>query len=807
MRLLKAPIVIIAQCRAKICLLALCCMFLSLSSQQAFGKEPISLGQKYMLQGKFEKARSFFLQQWKKAQESGQKGHGALAMKNLGSLASKENLPREAFAYFQEAGIIFKTLGKEKELVNCRSNLATALFQLALRQDMAQDREVLFARSLELYEEALNQGKKLSFPPFKTGATLNNVAALWLKRAYFSLVEGNEKLSRRFLKRAEKHCLQGLKGLGKSSAKVRAELLLNLGSVYLRQGKRALALNTYKKAQALAEKKSFPTLHLQALINRAQTTKGLAQATKGLAQPQVAEALSLYEEAIERLGQLQGVLRSTRAGANYFEQLSFVYEQAIELNLAQGKIEEAFSLVEGAKARLFQSILQERKFRLRCKKKSLRSLAQREWQLSREIDDLHEKLVFHEQLGEEKDLDFLLLTLQQRVKEREKLLLQLKKKAPNYLAIRQAPKVKARAVQQVLLKDEALLQFWFGRNRCFLFVLTKDFLVGSKLQCTPAQVKELVSCFSEHCVKREIAGSGADYGLVQDCLYDLYRLLLAQAEPLLAGKRHYIVSSHSVLHQLPFGALILKKDKTKRPVYVFPKPSYLIDKVSLSYATSAFTLKLARQGKQRKKNSALVMANAIYPAHLSPLEAAEKEKKAVKKAFSGAVVRKRQEATEAYFKKHCHKFALIHLATHGEIWAQKPLSSPIYLTAGGGEDGRLTVGEIFDLSFPESLVMLSGCQTGLLSSFYARDGRRLPLGDDLMGLTRAFLYGGAKSVSASLWMVDDEATAQLMDRFYGNLKKAGPSQALALAQRSFAADEGYLRHPYYWAAFLLLGRP
>ena len=103
--------------------------------------------------------------------------------------------------------------------------------------------------------------------------------------------------------------------------------------------------------------------------------------------------------------------------------------------------------------------------------------------------------------------------------------------------------------------------------------------------------------------------------------------------------------------------------------------------------------------------------------------------------------------------------------------------------------------------------MLSGCQTGLLSSFYGREGGRLPLGDDLMGLTRAFLYGGAKSVSASLWMVDDEATARLMDRFYGNLENLGPAGALAMAQRSFIAEEGYLRHPYYWASFVLLGRP
>ena len=178
------------------------------------------------------------------------------------------------------------------------------------------------------------------------------------------------------------------------------------------------------------------------------------------------------------------------------------------------------------------------------------------------------------------------------------------------------------------------------------------------------------------------------------------------------------------------------------------------------------------------------------------------ESEAVKKALGRVLVFEGEEATERRFKDLCADFGYIHLATHGELWSQDPLSSPIYLTASAGEDGRLTVAEIFDLDFDGAFVMLSGCQTGLLSSF--SPGRRT-LGDDLIGLTRAFLYGGGRTIGASLWSVDDEPTAKLMGHFYRSLLSVGPARALQKAQCEFLGDEGYLAHPYYWASFLVLG--
>jgi hypothetical protein len=99
------------------------------------------------------------------------------------------------------------------------------------------------------------------------------------------------------------------------------------------------------------------------------------------------------------------------------------------------------------------------------------------------------------------------------------------------------------------------------------------------------------------------------------------------------------------------------------------------------------------------------------------------------------------------------------------------------------------------------MVTLSACRTQL--------GSRSD-GDDIVGLSRAFIYAGAPTVVASLWSVDDEATAALMTAFYTHLKDGmGKAQALAAARADLRHDQAHPQwaHPFYWAAFVLTGDP
>ena len=80
-------------------------------------------------------------------------------------------------------------------------------------------------------------------------------------------------------------------------------------------------------------------------------------------------------------------------------------------------------------------------------------------------------------------------------------------------------------------------------------------------------------------------------------------------------------------------------------------------------------------------------------------------------------------------------------------------------------------------------------------------------GEGLVGLTRGFMYAGARSVLATLWKVDDRATAELVERFYAGLlgpQRLAPAAALRAAQVSMAQDARW-RSPYYWAGFVLQG--
>jgi len=144
---------------------------------------------------------------------------------------------------------------------------------------------------------------------------------------------------------------------------------------------------------------------------------------------------------------------------------------------------------------------------------------------------------------------------------------------------------------------------------------------------------------------------------------------------------------------------------------------------------------------------------------------------------------------------------VLHLATYGVLNKQNPLFSYVELAPGGAGDGRLEVHEVFGLDLAADLVILSACQTALGSGSRAD----VPAGDDWVGLARAFLSAGARNVVATLWPVDDRATAELMEQFYESFGAGSdPTASLARAQRTLLATSANA-HPFYWAGFVAIG--
>jgi CHAT domain-containing protein len=153
----------------------------------------------------------------------------------------------------------------------------------------------------------------------------------------------------------------------------------------------------------------------------------------------------------------------------------------------------------------------------------------------------------------------------------------------------------------------------------------------------------------------------------------------------------------------------------------------------------------------------------------------------------------RKEATEAALRDNAAGYNYLHFATHGEFNADAPLDSALILAQDATSDGLLTVSKLYSMRLDIDLATLSACETGL---------GKIANGDDVVGLTRGFLYAGASTIVASLWQVDDRATSELMTRFYGNLEHGDKREALRRAQLD--ARKKY-PHPYYWAAFQLTG--
>jgi CHAT domain-containing protein len=160
------------------------------------------------------------------------------------------------------------------------------------------------------------------------------------------------------------------------------------------------------------------------------------------------------------------------------------------------------------------------------------------------------------------------------------------------------------------------------------------------------------------------------------------------------------------------------------------------------------------------------------------------------------------DANKKNFMRHAiDSYRVVHLATHGVLDSQRPRLSGVLLSQfsaeGQPQDGYLRLQDIYSLKLNSDLVVLSGCETAL--------GKKIH-GEGFVGLTRGFMYAGAKAVVASLWRVDDAATAEFMRHFYFAMIENNeyPSAALRYAKLEIASDRKW-RNPYYWAAFVIQG--
>jgi len=160
-----------------------------------------------------------------------------------------------------------------------------------------------------------------------------------------------------------------------------------------------------------------------------------------------------------------------------------------------------------------------------------------------------------------------------------------------------------------------------------------------------------------------------------------------------------------------------------------------------------------------------------------------------------------QASRETAMSTDLAQYRILHFATHGLLDNKHPELSGLVFSLvtpeGESRDGFLDLHDVYNLSLRADLVVLSACETAL--------GKEVS-GEGLLGLTRGFMHAGATRVIASLWKVDDAATADLMARFYKAMLQQGlrPAAALRQAQEELREQKRW-SSPYYWGAFVLQG--
>lgn len=497
------------------------------------------------------------------------------------------------------------------------------------------------------------------------------------------------------------------------------------------------------------------------------------------------QAIQNYRDSIRVIESIRSKLKIDDFKTSFIEDKIQVYKALIHLLSERGEEEEAFNYLERAKSRALVDLLSNQK--IQAREGIDERLIQEKEQADDRIRSLSKKLdkEYSKPGGKRKEAPRLIRELQQARQYYEHLLQEIQAENLEYASLIHVNPLTLREIQNLNLipNQTAFLEYLILEDKILIFILTRENFHLEKVEVSQRRLQGTVFAFRID-IEKEMPGW-------QEKARWLYSKLIYPAEPYLWEIDTLCIVPYGILHYLPFGALIVNDGKEVPPESESP-PQILLKKYNLFYTPSSTVLQFAMKKRKSTQDRVLMFANPDQS-----LAYAEKEAEGIQKHYPQAKLFAKSAATEGKVKELGGNYHLIHFATHGILDPVQPLFSALVLA-----DGFLEVHEIFnEIALDNSnLVTLSACNTAL--------GKRTE-GDEIIGLTRALMYAGVPSIVASLWAVDDQSTALLMERFYQNLKQEGKVKAKALkhSQISLFEDPKHqiFHHPYYWAAFELIG--
>ena len=662
------------------------------------------------------------------------------------------------------------------------------------------------------------------------------------------------------LRAAQEHYRQALALQREGADRLGEALTLaGIGGAHAAAGEHRQAAERFAEALALHRAVRNPAGEAQALYELARAARALGELDA--ARARVEEALKIGDTLREKVA-------GHELRASYFTTVHQQYEFYVEVQMrlhaarpSEGFDRAAFEAAERGRARSLLEALAEGRKDIRRGVDA--ELLGRERELQRQ---LHAKAERRVQLAAAKaapeELALVERELNDLAARYQETQGQIRASSPHYAAlVRPAPLTLAEIQRKVLDADTVLLEYALGEERSHVWAVTPDSVKSfalpprAEVEAAARRVYELLTARNRR-VKGEawpqtqarLRREEAEY---EEASAALGRMLLAPVARELGRKRIAVVAD-GALQYVPFAALPDPNgSESQAPT---PEPEVgtgnsssgsglsftpLIvghEVVSLPSASVLALLRDELRGRAPAPKAVAVLADPVFEkdderlttprarpraaaatrggpqgfegpgdgGELARLPFSRREAEAIMAsvpAGEGLLATDFRASRATATGPELSRYRVVHFATHGLLDSEHPELSGVVLSlfdeAGRRQDGFLQLHEVYNLNLPAELVVLSACQTAL--------GKEVR-GEGLIGLTRGFMYAGSPRVVASLWKVDDAATAELMGEFYRAMLREGlrPAEALRAAQVGMWRRP-QRRSPYYWAAFTLQG--
>lgn len=588
-----------------------------------------------------------------------------------------------------------------------------------------------------------------------------------------------------------------------------ANVLDNLGSAYGGLKQPQQAIDAYNKALTLRRTLGDASREAETLFNIAKTERD--RNNLNVAQKQIEATLKIVES-------LRSKVTSQDLRSSYFASVQRYYDFYVDLLMRRHKQQptagydaKALQASERARARSLVELLTEANVDIR--QGVAPALLERERSLKQQIDAKTEQQVQLLNSSQSSQAAALKQELDALLSQYQQVQVKIRQSSPRYAALTQPQPLELKQIQQLLDRDTVLLEYSLGEDSSYLWAVTPTSISSYQLP-KQEQIEKLSRRYYQLLTDRR-------YGYVKQELNkvgaELSQLLLAPVAKQLSQKR-LVVVSEGALQYVSFGALP-EPGTTARSNQPVPPLLVKHEVVSLPSASTLAVVRHDLKGRKPAPKTVAVFADPVFGISDERVRSRIPSKQPVTDNLLLASIQRasnvgiataneslsrlpgtRQEAegilalVPSSQSKQAFGFAanratvnspdlsqyrMIHFGTHGLLNSENPQLSGVVLSLvdpqGKSQDGFLGLTQVYNLKLSAELVVLSACQTGL--------GQNIQ-GEGLVGLTRGFMYAATPRVVASMWSVDDAATAELMQRFYQGMLKQNlpPSAALRAAQ-------------------------